>query len=328
MLARLGCRRVFGSAHQRGFASIGFIGLGNMGSGMAGNLLKAERSLVVFDKMVGSAGVQEAAAKEARVAEGLEDLCASSDVIISMVPGSQDVIDLYTGHGGILSLLKKSSFLIDCSTIDPIAAKSVIAAAKGEGHKMVDAPVSGGVPAARAGTLTFMVGADSTEDFQTAVEILKPMGNPKHCGGAGMGQAVKVSNNLILAASMLGVAEGFRLAKTLGVDPKVFAEIVNASTGRCWSSDTYNPVPGVLDKDIPSNREYSGGFMVDLMVKDLGLAKTAAEGCGAEHVDEDIFEVEFEVPVATFCRELYGSVGDKGHGRKDFSCVYEYLGKD
>ncbi|EEQ99349.1 3-hydroxyisobutyrate dehydrogenase, putative [Perkinsus marinus ATCC 50983] len=311
-------RRGVGSYRgSRCFSTIGFIGLGNMGAGMAANLLKAQRNLVVFDKFKDSPGVKEAASKGARVAEDLEELCGSSEVIISMLPGTRDVEELYTAtNGGILSLLEKSSFLIDCSTIDPIAAQHVIRKAQEQGHRMVDAPVSGGVPAAKAGTLTFMVGADTPEDLKTATAILDAMGNPKHCGGTGLGQAVKVSNNLILAASMLGVAEGFRLAKSLGVDPKVFAEIVNTSTGRCWSSDTYNPVPGVLDKDIPSNRSYSGGFMVDLMVKDLDLAKAAAEGCGAE------------VPVAAFARDLYASVGAKGHGRKDFSCVYEYSGKE
>ncbi|KAF4723339.1 hypothetical protein FOZ62_029778 [Perkinsus olseni] len=313
-LAQRGFRSAGGIFREaRGFSTIGFIGLGNMGSGMAANLLKAQRSLVVFDKMKDSPGIVEAASKGARVAGEVEELCSCADVIISMVPGTRDVVDLYTADGWILSLLKKPSFLIDCSTIDPIAAQHVIKKAQEEGHRMVDAPVSGGVPAAKAGTLTFMVGADSSDDLKAATEVLSPMGNPKYCGSAGLGQAVKVSNNLILAASMLGVAEGFRLAKTLGVDPKVFAQIVNASTGRCWSSDTYNPVPGVMDKDVPSNRGYAGGFVVDLMVKDLDLAKAAAEGCGAE------------VPVAKFAREVYASVGAKGHGRKDFSCVYEYL---
>ncbi|KAF4687387.1 hypothetical protein FOZ60_004022 [Perkinsus olseni] len=301
-LAQRGFRSAGGVFREaRGFSTIGFIGLGNMGSGMAANLLKAQRSLVVFDKMKDSPGIVEAASKGARVAGDVEELCSCADVIISMVPGTRDVVDLYTADGGT------------ALPIDPIAAQHVIKKAQEEGHRMVDAPVSGGVPAAKAGTLTFMVGADSSDDLKAATEILSPMGNPKYCGSAGLGQAVKVSNNLILAASMLGVAEGFRLAKTLGVDPKVFAQIVNASTGRCWSSDTYNPVPGVMDKDVPSNRGYAGGFMVDLMVKDLDLAKAAAEGCGAE------------VPVAKFAREVYASVGAKGHGRKDFSCVYEYL---
>ena len=293
--------------------SVGFVGIGNMGSGMAMNLIRKKFQVSIFDKAGETNLVLELKNAGATVANSVKQLVGASEVVISMVPATRHVEELYLSSNGILaSLSRKNVLLMDCSTIDPIASRRVGDECRKAGHRFLDAPVSGGILGARAGTLTFMVGAGSDEEFKDAERYLSAMGRPVNCGGWGKGAAVKVCNNLILAASMLGVSEGYGLAQKLGVDLKIFDQIVNTSSGKCWSSEQYNPVPG-LKEGVPSSRNYQGGFAVDLMVKDLGLAVEAATGVGSS------------TSVATFCKGQYHEVSRQGHGDLDFSSVFKFL---
>lgn len=215
-------------------------------------------------------------------------------------------------EGSLFASARAGALLIDCSTIDPTVTRTLAAAAGQRKLRMVDAPVSGGVGGAEAGTLTFMVGG-AAADFDAAKPLLAAMGkNIVHCGAAGTGQVAKLCNNLILGISMNAVAEAMNLGVKLGADPKVLAAIVNTSSGRCWSSEVYNPVPGVLP-NVPSARGYSGGFGSALMAKDLGLALDAAKAAGA--------------PLATGSAALsvYQMLMAHGMGGKDFSAVYAFL---
>ncbi|HLD68706.1 MAG TPA: 3-hydroxyisobutyrate dehydrogenase, partial [Pseudomonas sp.] len=205
--------------------------------------------------------------------------------------------------------------LIDSSTIDPMSAREVAAAAAKQGNPMLDAPVSGGTGGAAAGTLTFMVGG-SPADFERARPILAAMGkNIVHCGAAGNGQVAKVANNLLLGISMIGVAEAMSLGVALGMDASVLAGIINTSSGRCWSSDSYNPFPGVQD-NAPAARGYSGGFGSDLMLKDLGLASEAAKQVGQP------------VVLGAVAQQLYQSFSLQGHGGLDFSAIIKLYRKE
>ncbi|MCO6060419.1 3-hydroxyisobutyrate dehydrogenase, partial [Pseudomonas sp. MOB-449] len=254
--------------------NIGFIGLGNMGGPMAINLLKAGHQLLVND--ISAASVARLVELGASAASSPADIARGDvDVIITMLPAATHVRGVYLGDDGLLANVRPGVLLIDSSTIDPQSAREVAVAALRHGNPMLDAPVSGGTGGATAGTLTFMVGGEAA-DFDRAQPLLAAMGkNIVHCGGTGTGQAAKVANNMLLGISMVGVAEAMSLGVASGVDPKVLAGIINTSSGRCWSSDTYNPFPGVLE-NAPASRGYSGGFGTDLMLKDLGLATEAA----------------------------------------------------
>ena len=253
---------------------IGFLGLGNMGSPMASNLLKAGHQLSVFD--LSSNAVAELAEKGAQGCATVDALVAAApDVLISMLPAAAHVKGVYLGEDGLIAQLTKPTYLIDCSTIDPHSAREVAKAAKEAGHAMVDAPVSGGTAGAQAATLTFMVGG-ATQDLEHIKPILQAMGkNITHCGDSGNGQVAKVANNMLLGISMVGVAEAMALGVSLGMDAKTLAGIINTSSGRCWSSEINNPYPDVLE-NAPASRGYTGGFGSDLMLKDLGLATEAA----------------------------------------------------
>ena len=285
---------------------IGFIGLGHMGNPMCRNLLKNGHTLKVYDvvadllKKLVDAGC-EAATSQADCARGV-------DLVITMLPSSPHVRSVYMGDFGVFSSVKPGTPLIDCSTIDPLTSREVAMDAKAKGCPMVDAPVSGGVGGAEAGTLTFMVGGEA-RDFEAAKPILQAMGkNIVHCGGAGNGQVAKICNNMMLAIEMIATSEGMTLAAKLGMDPKVFASIVNTSSGRCWSSDTYNPYPGVLE-NVPAARGYSGGFGADLMLKDLTLVTEAAKS--ARH----------PVMLGAIAQQIYQKHSVDGNGAKDFSSV-------
>jgi len=290
---------------------IGFIGLGHMGNPMARNLLKAGHTLKVYDvvpellKKLTDLGC-EAATSSGDCAKGVE-------LVITMLPSSPHVRSVYTSEFGILPNVRSGTPLIDCSTIDPLTSRDVAMDAKAKGCAMVDAPVSGGVGGAEAGTLTFMVGGDA-KDFETAKPVLQAMGkNIVHCGASGNGQVAKICNNMMLAIEMIATAEGMTLATKLGMDAKVFASIVNTSSGRCWSSDTYNPYPGVLD-NVPASRGYSGGFGADLMLKDLTLVTDAAKS--ARH----------PVMLGALAQQIYQKHSIDGNGAKDFSSVIlQYL---
>ncbi|MGV8842464.1 MAG: 3-hydroxyisobutyrate dehydrogenase [Pseudomonas sp.] len=293
---------------------IGFLGLGNMGGPMALNLIKAGHQLTVFD-LSQSATAQLVEAGAQTVASPAALAQSEVEIIISMLPAAAHVKSVYLGADGLLANLKAGVRLIDSSTIDPLSAREVAAAAAKNGNPMLDAPVSGGTGGAAAGTLTFMVGGSQT-DFEQAHEILSVMGkNIVHCGASGNGQVAKVANNMLLGISMIGVAEAMTLGVSLGMDAKVLAGIINTSSGRCWSSDTYNPFPGVLDT-APAARGYSGGFGTDLMLKDLGLASEAAKQVGQP------------VILGALAQQLYQSFSAQGNGGLDFSAIINLYRKD
>jgi 3-hydroxyisobutyrate dehydrogenase len=263
---------------------IAFIGLGNMGAPMARSLQKAGHELVVFD--IRKQAMQTLAAAGASIARSPREAASGAEMVITM-PGVR---------------------LIDSSTIDPHTAREVARAAGRQGNPMADAPVSGGVGGAEAATLTFMVGAQK-ELFESIKPVLSQMGkNIVHCGESGNGQVAKICNNLLLAISMIGVAEAMTLGVALGIDPKVLAGIVNTSSGRCWSSDTYNPYPGVME-NVPAARGYTGGFGADLMLKDLGLAMDAAK-----HANQSVV-------LGQVAQQLYQKMSLEGGGSTDFSAI-------
>jgi 3-hydroxyisobutyrate dehydrogenase len=293
---------------------IGFIGLGNMGGPMALNLLKAGHTLSVFDLSADS--VKRLTDAGATAAASPAELAADKqDVIVTMLPAAAHVKSVYLGDNGLLAQVVGKPLFIDSSTIDPHSAREVAKAAVDAGLAMLDAPVSGGTGGAQAGTLTFMVGGTEA-DFNQAQPILAAMGkNIVYCGAAGAGQAAKVANNMLLAITMIGTAEAMSLGTALGVDPKVLAGIINTSSGRCWSSDTYNPFPGVME-NVPSARGYTGGFGTDLMLKDLGLAAEAAK------------QVRQPVLMGGLAQQLYQSFSLQGNGGLDFSAIIKMFRKD
>jgi len=223
---------------------------------------------------------------------------------------------VYLSEDGVLAGIRPGTPTVDCSTIDPQTARDVSKAAAAKGVDMGDAPVSGGTGGAAAGTLTFMVGA-STELFASLKPVLEQMGrNIVHCGEVGTGQIAKICNNLLLGISMIGVSEAMALGNALGIDTKVLAGIINSSTGRCWSSDTYNPWPGVIET-APASRGYTGGFGAELMLKDLGLATEAAR------------QAHQPVILGAVAQQLYQAMSLRGEGGKDFSAIVEgYRKKD
>ena len=286
---------------------IGFIGLGNMGGPMARNLIKAGHQLTVSDLSQSAvAGLVEAGAT---AAASIAELARSDvEMIITMLPAAPHVKSVYLGDDGLLANVAPQVRLIDSSTIDPMSARDVAAAAEKQGNRMIDAPVSGGTGGATAGTLTFMVGGDKA-DFDVALPILQAMGkNIVHCGPTGNGQVAKVANNMLLAITMIGTAEAMNLGVSLGMDPGVLAGIINTSSGRNWSSDTYNPYPGVMD-NVPASRGYSGGFGTDLMLKDLGLATEAAR------------QSRQPVILGGLAQQLYQTFSSQGNGALDFSAI-------
>jgi 3-hydroxyisobutyrate dehydrogenase len=291
---------------------LAFIGLGHMGAPMARNLLKAGHSLVVFDVVQNNLDALTGAGAVA--AKSAKDAAAKAELVITMLPSSPHVKSVYLGKEGVLAGVAKGITLIDSSTIDPHTAREVIAVATEQGNPMADAPVSGGTGGAEAGTLTFMVGG-TAEVFERIAPVLRQMGkNVVHCGAAGTGQVAKICNNMILGISMIGVSEAMNLGAALGIDPKVLAGIINTSSGRCWSSDTYNPYPGVME-NVPSSRGYTGGFGADLMLKDLGLATDAAKMS------------KQPVMMGALAQQLYQTLSAQGAGGQDFSAVIKLYKK-
>ncbi|XP_059363497.1 3-hydroxyisobutyrate dehydrogenase, mitochondrial-like [Carassius carassius] len=289
---------------------VGFIGLGNMGNPMAKNLMKHGYPVIASDVFPESC--KELQELGAQILESPADVADKADRIITMLPSSPNVIDVYTGPNGILKKVKKGSLLIDSSTIDPAVSKEMAAAAEKLGAVFMDAPVSGGVGAAASGKLTFMVGGPE-EEFNAAKELLTCMGaNVVYCGHVGTGQAAKICNNMLLAIGMIGTAETMNLGIRLGLDPKLLAKILNMSSGRCWSSDTYNPVPGVME-GVPSANSYQGGFGTTLMAKDLGLAQNTATN------------TKTPVPLGSLAHQIYRMMCARGYASKDFSSVFQFL---
>jgi 3-hydroxyisobutyrate dehydrogenase len=289
-------------------ARVAFIGLGNMGGGMAANLAKAGHDVRAFDlsadalARAGSAGCL-AAGSAAEAAEG-------SEAVITMLPAGKHVADVY--ERSVFAAAPPSAILIDCSTIDVATARQVAQAAQARGLQAVDAPVSGGIAAAVAGTLTFMAGG-SAAAFERAEPYLQAMGKAViHAGGNGAGQAAKICNNMILGATMVATCEAFALAEKLGLDARAFYDIASVSSGQSWSMTSYCPVPGV-GPATPADNDYRGGFAAALMLKDLRLAIAAAEDAGAA------------VPVGGRAREMYEALVDAGHGDRDFSAMLPFL---
>ena len=250
-------------------ARVAFIGLGNMGGPMAINLVKAGHEVSVFD--LSETACQQLSDAGARVAESAANAATEVDYVLSMLPAGKHVSGVYLGEDGLLSQLTGDTTVLDCSTIDAATAREVGEAAAAAGIGFMDSPVSGGVAAAAAGTLAFMCGG-SAETFEKARLILADMGkNIFHAGPAGAGQVAKGCNNMLLAIHMIGTCEALEMGARNGLDPAVLSEIMLASSGRNWSLEVYNPYPGVME-NAPASNDYTPGFMVDLMVKDLGLA--------------------------------------------------------
>lgn len=291
---------------------IAFLGLGHMGAPMAANLLAAGRKLVVFDVVANA--LKEAEAMGARVAASAAEAASGADVVITMLPAGKHVRDVYLGTGGVLQAAREGALLIDSSTIDAVTSRQVAAAAQEQrGLQMLDAPVSGGVGGAQAGTLTFMVGGDESA-LERARPLLQVMGkNVYHAGAAGAGQIAKICNNMLAAILMIGTSEALNLAQKNGLDPAVVSDIMKTSSGGNWALNVYNPYPGVME-GAPASRGYEPGFMVDLMLKDLGLAMGASVDSGAA------------VPLGAVARNLYAAHSAAGHGRLDFSSILQALG--
>jgi 3-hydroxyisobutyrate dehydrogenase len=293
-------------------ATIGFIGLGNMGAPMAANLLKAGHRVTGFD--IARGPVEAVAAKGGSAAASAAEAASAGEIVITMLPAGPQVRSVYLGAAGVLAHARQGALLIDCSTIDVETARAVAAAAKEARFDMLDAPVSGGVAGAEAASLTFMVGGEA-EVFARAQPVLASMGRTiVHAGPAGNGQAAKICNNMILAVSMIAVCEGFALAERLGLEAQTLFDISSKSSGQCWALTSYCPVPGPVPTS-PANREYSPGFTAAMMLKDLRLAQQAAGATAAA------------TPLGASAASLYQLFVDDGAGGVDFSGIYRFIRK-
>ena len=291
-------------------ARIGFIGLGNMGLPMAANLVKAGHVVIGFDVVKPLTGKLSAIGGLA--AETTAAACSGADAVITMLPAGEHVREVYCGSGGVIDAAGAGALLIDSSTIDVPTAREVAARAAEKGLAMVDAPVSGGVAGAQAGTLTFMVGGPEAA-FAYARPILEAMGKTVvHAGSSGNGQAAKICNNMILGVSMIAVSEAFLLAEKLGLDAQRLFDIASKSSGQCWSMTSYCPVPGPVPTS-PANRDYQAGFTAAMMLKDLKLAQDAARAAQAV------------TPLGAAAAELYGLFTGRGHAGEDFSGIIRFL---
>jgi 3-hydroxyisobutyrate dehydrogenase len=285
---------------------VAFIGLGNMGGGMAVRQAGAGREVMAFD--LSSAALEKAASHQCRPAASVAEAVRDAEAVITMLPAGAHVRQVYGQD--VLPHAPKSALLIDCSTIDVDSARAVAGQAKAAGFRFADAPVSGGTAAAEAGTLAFMVGCDAA-DFAEIEQLLQPMARAViRAGDHGAGQAAKICNNMVLGASMIAVCEAFALAEKLGLDPERFFEIASKSSGQCWSLTSYCPWPGPVPA-APSNRDYEGGFATAMMLKDLKLAQEAAAKAGAA------------APLGATAEGLYALFDRLGGGGRDFSAILE-----
>jgi 3-hydroxyisobutyrate dehydrogenase len=289
-------------------AKIAFIGLGNMGGPMAANLCKAQHHVAAFD--LSDAAVAAAVEKGAHRAKTAAEAVKDAEIVVSMLPAGKHVREVY--EKDVLPNVAKGALLIDCSTIDVDSAKHVAALAKKAGFEMIDAPVSGGVGGATAGTLTFMCGGPAPS-FAKARPILEKMGkNIVLAGDSGSGQAAKICNNMMLAISMIGVSEGFVLAKRLGLDFQKLFDIASTSSGQSWALTNYCPVPGPVPTS-PANRDYQAGFTAAMMLKDLLLAQQAANAVNAS------------TPLGASAAQLFNMFVNSGNAAKDFSGIIRML---
>ncbi len=286
---------------------IAFIGLGNMGGGMAANLVKAGHEVRAFD--LSGAAIERAKSNGCEAFLTANEAAEGVGAVVSMLPNGKIVDQVYASD--VIGQAPQDAILIDCSTIDVATARKVETSATAAGYAMVDAPVSGGIAAADAGTLTFMVGG-TAEAFRAAEPIFQAMGKAViHAGGAGAGQAAKICNNMILGATMIATCEAFDLAKKLGLDLQTFYDISSQASGQSWSMTSYCPVPGV-GPETPADHDYQGGFAAALMLKDLKLAMAAAADAGAN------------VPMGALAERLYDAFAAE-HGTSDFSGIIKTL---
>ena len=287
---------------------IAFIGLGNMGGGMAANLAKAGHDVRAFDlsEEALARAVEAGCSRAASAAEAI----AGAEAVVTMLPAGKHVASVYESE--VFPNAAPGTLLLDCSTIDVATARANIEAATARGLVAVDAPVSGGIAAANAGTLTFMVGGTDA-GFVRAEPILGLMGKAViHAGDAGAGQAAKICNNMLLGASMVATCETLALAQKLGLDPQKFFDIASVSSGQCWSLTSYAPLPGV-GPTTPADNDYKGGFAAALMLKDLRLAMEAAAS------------VDADVPMGSKARELYEAFVEADKDGRDFSAIIKTL---
>jgi len=295
-------------------ASIGFIGLGNMGAPMAANLVKAGHGVTGYD--LNPAALRTLTAAGVKGAGSAAEAAKGADVVITMLPAGEDVREVWLHQGGLIAAVGNAKnakpLLIDCSTIDVDSARAVTAAAAAAGLAMLDAPVSGGTTGAKNATLTFMVGG-TADAFARGQPILAAMGkNICHAGGPGAGQAVKICNNMMLAINMVGVCEGFLLAERLGLDWSKLHQICSTASANSWALASYCPAPGPVPA-APSNRDYAPGFTTQLMVKDVKLSQQAAEATGSP------------TPLAAMALSFYEQAAAAGDAAKDFSVVFRWL---
>ncbi len=291
-------------------AKIAFIGLGNMGIGMAANLAKAGHEVRALD--ISKEAVARAVEAGCIGAETSKDAVYGADVVISMLPSGRHSRLVYAEAGGVFDHAKKGALFLDCSTIDVATARDLISQAEGNGFAMMDAPVSGGVGGAAAGTLTFMCGG-TKDAFAQAKPILDIMGkNIFHAGEAGNGQVAKIANNMLLAIHMIGTCEAFNLAEKLGLDAQTFYDISSTASGQNWSMTSYCPAPGPVPS-APSNNEYKAGFTANMMLKDLRLAQEAATFSRAP------------IPLGTQSEALYSLIEASGNGEIDFSGIMKLI---
>lgn len=287
---------------------IAFIGLGNMGGGMAANQAKAGRDVVAFD--LSADAMNRAKEQGMKPASSAGEAVKDANVVITMLPAGKHVREVYMD--AILPNAPKDALLIDCSTIDVDSARTVNRDASMQGFRAADAPVSGGTAAANGGTLTFMVGCREI-DFAEFEDALKPMAKAIiHAGDSGAGQAAKICNNMLLGISMIATCEAFALAEGLGLDAQKFFDISSKASGQCWSLTSYCPWPGPVPA-APSNREYEGGFAAAMMLKDLKLAQDAADIAGAP------------TPLGGAAEALYTELVERGYGDRDFSIMLQML---
>jgi len=289
---------------------IGFIGTGTMGQPMLANLVKKEFDVVAFDIVPAAldTAVRLGAARVGSVGEA----AANCDLVITMLPSSANVEAVYLGSEGIVGTAARGRLCVDMSTIDPGTSQRVAARLKERGLRFLDAPVSGGVGGATAGTLAIMVGGDAG-DLEEARPVLAAMGaNIIHVGAVGAGEVAKLCNNLISGTVAVAVSEAFRIGEAFGVDPQILTSVIAKSSGATWVMEHMHPVPGIVE-NAASNRQYAPGFMTDLMAKDLALAVNAAR------------EKRVPVVVAPAAQQLYRMASSHGLGREDFSAVYKFL---
>ncbi|MCU4179305.1 3-hydroxyisobutyrate dehydrogenase [Bosea sp. BH3] len=287
--------------------NIAFIGLGNMGGPMAGNLVKAGHNVSAFDLV--QASKDAAAELGVGIAGSAKEAVADAEIVVTMLPAGKHVLSVWAD---ILPAVKPGTLLIDSSTIDVESARKAHALAEEHGCLSLDAPVSGGTGGAKAATLTFMVGG-SAKAFDKGEPVLTKMGRKiVHCGGAGNGQAAKICNNMVLGISMIGVCEAFVLAEKLGLSHQALFDVASTSSGQCWSLTTYCPVPGPVPTS-PANNEYKPGFASALMLKDLKLSQEAAQAAGAS------------TPLGAAAAQLFGLHNAWGEGGADFSGIINLL---